>query len=79
MSDRDTIKQALHDAIAWQDSLEDAQKNSEWAGTAKAQAKKYRALLKKRYGNTRTPMDIQIDGATLVGLDELRAAAKEPK
>lgn len=74
MSERDTIRQALYDAIGWQQSLADA-----WAsGTperaeAQDQVRHYRALLKKRYGDRRLPSERTFADAREVTLDELRA------
>lgn len=73
MSERDTIKYALYDAIAWQLSLADAQhKGSSERRESLAQAKAYRSVLKRRYGDDRLPMEIALEGTKIVTLDELR-------
>jgi hypothetical protein len=53
MSDRDTVRSALYDAIEWQRSIlsayADARDDPEVARTV-ARLKKYRAVLMRRYG-----------------------------
>jgi hypothetical protein len=75
MSDKDTVREALWDAIHWQESLADAVKHLTDGSYEEAvkQAKKYRSLLKRRYAETKTQVDIALEGAELVGLDALRA------
>lgn len=79
MSDRDVLRQALNDAIGWQSGLISA-----WAAgsperaEAVSQVKKYRALLKRRYGTSRTPMERAFANATTVTLDELRRNRPSP-
>jgi hypothetical protein len=74
MSDRDTVRQALYDAIDWQNSFaESNHPGSPERAEARAQVKLYRALLKRRYGTSQTPMEARMEGATYVTLDELRS------
>lgn len=76
MSERDLIREALYDAVAWQESLEDAQCNvPEWKGHAQKQANRYKAILRKRYGTDKTSLDTLIDQAETVTLQELQAKA----
>lgn len=80
MSDRDTIKQALYDAIGWQLGLVDAwPKDSPERAEAAEQVKRYRKILKRRYGDDRSPIDRQLAGTKLVGLDELRTLKNQNK
>lgn len=73
MSDRDLVRRALQDAIDWQLSLADAcGSEDEWGKLAIQMAKKYKALLKKRYGVTKSPMEQALDGAEVVTLEQLR-------
>ena len=77
MTDRDTVRRALYDAIDWQESLADAwQPGSPERAEAKAQAKAYRAVLKRRYAERETPAERAFDGCELVTLDELRRRAQ---
>ena len=75
MSERDLIRRALHDAIEWQMGLADAY--TKMCGDpqykrSKELVKEYRALLKKRYGTSRLPMEEVLDGMTTITLEELR-------
>lgn len=75
MSDRELIRSALHDAIDWQLSLYDAHgKDDEWGKVALEKAKKYRSLLKRRYGISSQPQEA-LDNLKMVSLDELRRMA----
>lgn len=73
MTVRDDIFTALHDAIGWQAGLADA-----WArGTperieALAQIRRYKKILKRRYGSSTTAIDGLIACTPTLGLDDLR-------
>jgi hypothetical protein len=70
---RETIRQALLDAIGWQESLAAcyARDQPEWR-ECKAQARKYRKIMKRRYGTDLTPLETAMKDARPIGLDELR-------
>jgi hypothetical protein len=73
MTDRDTVRQALYDAIDWQNSFAEANHpGSPERAEALAQVKLYRALLKRRYGRSDTPIEAAMKGATYVTIEELR-------
>lgn len=73
MSVRDDIRQALHDAIGWQEGLVDSWglENKEGRDAAE-QIKRYKKILKRRYGHDRTTLDDIVSAARPIGLDELR-------
>ena len=74
MAVRDDIRQALYDAIGWQSGLADAwPAGSPERQEAVDQIKKYRAVLKRRYGEARHPSQKVLDGAKAMTLDEIRA------
>lgn len=69
------VWQALHDAIDWQKSLADAwPEGSEERQEALDQAKRYRAMLKRRYGSSKTALDQELARGKLVTLAELRGS-----
>lgn len=69
MNIRDTIRYALYDAIDWQVSLADANVgNDVTVKRCQRQAADYRKILMKRYGEDRTPMERQFDGAVSVSI-----------
>lgn len=56
-TDREIVRQALDDAIGWQRDLADAYahiKDSPERAEALAQIKRYRAVLRRRYGKGRS-------------------------
>lgn len=72
MSDRDIVRKALYDAIDWQESLADANREgSEEREYSLILAKEYRKLLKRRYGDDKTPMERAFENATTITLDDL--------
>lgn len=76
MAVADDIRMALLDGIAWQESLADAQGNDRDARReCLEQAKRYRAILKRRYGDGRSRFEQRTEGATTVTLAELRKRA----
>ena len=78
MTVKDVLRQALYDAIDWQRSLGQCyEPGTPERAEAAAQAKLYRDILKRRYGSRLTPLEKPILGAEVVGIDELRAMAKE--
>jgi hypothetical protein len=73
MTVRDDIRQALYDAIGWQNGLVEAwQDGSPEQREAIDQIKIYRKILKRRYGEGRLPDERLLDGARLVNLDEIK-------
>lgn len=79
-SDRDLVRHALYDAIGWQDGLSAAYAHmpeDPAYGEAVAQAKRYRALLKKRYGKTRTPSEAVDGRGKMVDIWTLQAGEKK--
>lgn len=78
-NDRATIVSALHDAISWAESFAEANRNDEAGESyvgAVADAKVYRALLKKMTGSRRLPAEKALEGCRLIGLEELRRENK---
>ena len=72
MSDRDTVRQALYDAIDWQTSLADAySKTAPERADALKQVKAYRAVLKRRYGRDSTPMEALADSCQSINIHDL--------
>lgn len=70
---RDLIRRALYDAIDWQNSLADAwSPGSPERQQSRDQAKAYRTILKRRYGQSSTPMETVPEGATVVSLQALK-------
>jgi len=73
MTVHDDIRQALYDAIGWQEGLANA-----WAAgsperqEALDQIKSYRRILKRRYGEDRTSLDLKLAGAKLVNVLDLK-------
>lgn len=74
MRDRETFFLALWDAVQWQESLADACRNANDGSRteALAQAARYRALLKRRYGSDKSAMEVELENSTSVSLAELR-------
>lgn len=73
MSDRELVRRALWDAVAWQESLADAHRSDDpWRKDALDQAKRYKSLLRRRYADTVSVQDQMVAGSTNVTLDELR-------
>jgi hypothetical protein len=73
--DRDTVREALYDAAAWQDGIVEAcshMKEDPMYLKAVARAKKYRALLVKRYGADKTPLEKMLDEGKFLTVDEIR-------
>ena len=64
MTDRDAVRRALYDAIDWQESFADANRGNPEEAKAMALVKRYRALLKRRYGDARAPSERALEGAT---------------
>lgn len=78
--DRDTIYFALIDAIGWQNGLVDAYSatpDDPVRADAIAQEAEYRSLLKRRYGDDRTPQEIALAAQTTDPISALEAACKE--
>lgn len=78
MTVRDDIQQALHDAIGWQETLAEAHAHCDDGvyEEAQAQIKRYRAILRRRYGTDRHPSNKEFDGARLVSIEEMRRTLK---
>ncbi len=77
MSTRDVVRQALYDAIGWQNGLVEAwPAGSDERAEAMQQVKLYRKILKDRYGESLLPDERAIVGARRVGIDELRAMSE---
>lgn len=73
MTVHDDIRQALYDAIGWQEGLAHAwQKGTPERQEALDQIKSYRRILKRRYGEDRTALDIQLSDAKLVSVLDLK-------
>jgi hypothetical protein len=74
VSVRDDIWMALQDAIGWQMGLVDSWGRKTPEGMeALEQAKRYRAILRRRYGTDKTEFDAQLDRAKRVSIYDLRA------
>ena len=74
MAVRDDIRQALHDAIGWQEGLVDAWgADSECGKECLETIRRYKKILKRRYGHDRSPLDELAVEAKVVTLSELRA------
>lgn len=72
MDARDLIRRALIDAIQWQESYAESWDDGKERADALALAKKYRQMLKRRYGDSRTPMEQVLGGAKSMSLDDIR-------
>lgn len=73
-SDRETVRQALIDAIGWSESLADAYRNcpdDPARADALEMAKRYRSLLRRRYKSDRTPFEQATDNLGVVSIFEL--------
>lgn len=72
MTDRQLIQRALVDAIDWQESLASAYPSGMPEREAALRlAKQYRALRQKRYGESRQPMEITMEGTVAVPFEKL--------
>lgn len=72
-SDRELVRLALWDAVAWQESLADAHSEDDpWRKEALNRAGRYRSLLRRRYKDTVSAQDQMLGNAVVVTLDELR-------
>ncbi len=79
MSDRDTIRMALYDAIDWQTSLSEAYgRDDPERKEALNMAAKYRKLLKRRYAIVKTPMESLSDDCETLTLDQVKARFPSP-
>lgn len=66
MGTRDDIRQALYDAIGWQEGLADAwSEGSPERKEAIDRIKRYRRILERRYGTSMTSLDKKLKEATL--------------
>lgn len=81
MAVHDDIFQALHDAIGWQIELADAHRHcdDEMTEQAEAQIKRYRAILKRRYGTAKHWGADMLEDARPIGIEELRKLAPTNK
>lgn len=69
MTVRDDICRALHDAIEWRVGLADAQPpGSPEQRRSLDLAKRYRKILRRRYGSDKTAFDQRFEGAQLVSV-----------
>lgn len=68
----------LHDAISWQEGLVDAVRGSEDHPEALAILKQYRALFRRRYGSTKSALDVMLEGAELVNIMDLMHPVNDP-
>jgi hypothetical protein len=71
MTERETIRRALQDAIGWQDGLAAAHGKDQYGEQARAQAARYRALLLKRYGTDKLPAEAALDHLPTIDIWEL--------
>ncbi|WP_038367784.1 hypothetical protein [Bosea sp. UNC402CLCol] len=72
MGVREDIRRALYDAIDWQESLADAQRGDpEQFKECKEQARRYRAILKRRYGTSKSIAEQALEGTSAVPITEL--------
>lgn len=74
MSDRDAIRIALYDAIEWQRGLVDAHSHMPDAperADALALIKRYKAVLRKRYGTARHAGQDSLDKMPTINIHEL--------
>lgn len=75
MTVRDDIRQALYDAIGWQQGLVHAwPAGSPERQEAIDQIKAYRRILKRRYSETRHPSEAAFDGAKPVSIFDLKSS-----
>jgi hypothetical protein len=66
MSTRDDIRQALYDAIGWQEGLADAwSEGSPERQEALDRIKRYKRILDRRYGTSMTALDVKLKDAVL--------------
>jgi hypothetical protein len=75
----DDIKQALYDAIGWQESLADATRHCDDGSheEALAQAAKYRKILQRRYGQSSTPLERMLDSAETMSIYDLMERGRD--
>jgi hypothetical protein len=72
MTARDDIYQALHDAIGWQRGLVDAWgRDSDEGKEALETIKRYKKILKRRYGTSKNALDKALEGAETVNVFDL--------
>lgn len=79
MTDRETVRRALYDAIGWQQGLVEAYAHiagAPEAEEARQQIRLYRSLLKRRYGQKHGNEPASVNNAELVGLAAILAAAE---
>lgn len=73
MGVREDIWLALHDAIGWQMGLVNAHGRKTVEGMeAMDQAKRYRAILRRRYGTDKTKLDAMMEHSKLVSAFDLK-------
>jgi hypothetical protein len=66
MSARDDIRQALYDAIGWQEGLADAwSEGSAERREALDRIRRYKRILVRRYGTSMTALDVKLKDAKL--------------
>ncbi len=68
MTVREDIRQALYDAIGWQEGLADAWKHIDGPERQEAldQIKAYKRILQRRYGTSMTALDVKLKDAKLM-------------
>jgi hypothetical protein len=72
VTDCQLVRRALCDAINWQESLASAYfKGAPEHTEATDLARSYRRLMKKRYGESRLPMEIATEGMESISIQEL--------
>jgi hypothetical protein len=72
MTQRELLKMMLQDAINWQVSYVDSVRDTEYEKDARKILGKYRAYAKKRFGDMRSNVEIAMDNATLMNLEEIK-------
>jgi len=78
MTQEETFKLALFDAIEWQQSYADSwPRNAPEADEALRMVAQYKKILKRKFGHDMSRMDKKLEGASYITLGELQKQIEE--
>ena len=80
MTQDETFRLALFDAIEWQQSYADSwSRNAPEADHALQMVAQYKKILKRKFGHDMSKMDKRLEGASYITLSELQKQIEDKK
>ncbi|MDR3502896.1 MAG: hypothetical protein P4L79_09960 [Legionella sp.] len=77
ITQKELIRRALWDAVYWQEGLADSYgRNTPESKKALEQARAYRKLIKKKYGENMTALELMCSQATAVSIFDIKETKK---